>query len=203
DRFSTMAEMEGALIQTLATVDPASAVTYSPDRTPPSLLIAQTGLSQRRLSASTRLPLWALLTVAAVLGVGVSLWAANPWSGADQQVVAAPADLGAAAATPDLGGVAVYPDARAAPVARTVKIHITSKPAKATVLDADGKVLGMTPLDHELPAGIQEVQLTLKRRGCKATIFKFVPDGDQRHEVTLKRRYASGIPDDPKGWGQR
>jgi eukaryotic-like serine/threonine-protein kinase len=205
DRFSTTAEMEGALIQTLASVDPAIAVSYSPDRTPPSLLLAQTGLSQRRLKNSTRLPLWALLAVAAVVGVGVALWAANPWSSDPAGSGGPVTDLGLAVVptTPDLTVVASAPDA-GLPAPREVVISISSKPGLATVFDAAGKELGKTPLKHTVRSGAAKLTFSIKRRRYKPVILEVTPDKAQSHEVVLKRKYSGGgLPDDPKGWGQR
>ena len=202
DRFSTMAEMEGALIHALATVDPATAVTFSPDRTPASLLTPPTGLGMVQRSPR-RKGLWALLGLAAVVGIGVAVYAAWPGKTERPAPVKPPVTL---PVTPDARvHAAREPDGPAPlPAEKTVTLRLTSKPAGATVYDVSGKKLGKTPLEHEIDRSRETLVLTLKRRGYQNATIEVVPDGDKSPAtVVLRRRTSGGLPDDPKGWGQR
>jgi serine/threonine-protein kinase len=204
DRFSTMVEMEGALIQALATIDPATAVTFSPDRTPASLLTPPTGLGTVHQPPSRRTRLWVLLGLAVLVGVGVAVFAA--WPGKTRRPldnIKPPVTLPVA---PDARARAARePDGPAPlPARKTVTIRLTSKPAGATVYDVSGKKLGKTPLEREVDRSSETLVWTLKRRGYKNTTIEVVPDGDKAPStVVLKRRRSGGLPDDPKGWGQR
>jgi serine/threonine protein kinase len=198
DRFSTMSQMEGALIEALATVDPTSAVSYSPDRTPPSLLVATTGLSQRRLRGTFGPVFWTVLVLTVVLGFGAFLYFRSgtpvPEKTPPKMVVTTPD------ARPQIAPPA-KPDS-APPAPKMVVLRITSKPSGATVVDAKGAALGKTPLEHKLPVSDAELELTLKLRGYRNATLKLVPKADGKHSVTLKRQPRGSLPDDPKGWGQ-
>jgi serine/threonine-protein kinase len=204
DRFSTMGEMEAALIHALATIDPASAVTYNPEKTPPSILTTETGLSMRRLSSSRPLPMWQLLMLAGVIGIGIALYVV--WQGRGRAVTPPPvaADAGPAdlAPAPDTGP----PDqeARAREVGRDlVRVRITSRPADAEILDENGTVLGQTPATLEMDRSDAPRKLTLRRAGFRPAKLSVTPRADGEHLVTLKKRHRGGLPDDPKSWGER
>ena len=194
-RFSTMMQMEGALVEVLATVDPASAVTFSPDRTPASLLMARTGVSQRRVRTSAR-----LVALAVLLGVGLA------GGGAYLALRGERTPPRVRAVVPDAAPavVAVRPDARLHVEApRQVVLNVTSTPSGATVVDSAGKVLGTTPLTQTLPLSHAPLVWTVKKAGHRSAEIEIVPDQDRATEVALKRRYRGQLPDDPKNWGQR
>jgi len=193
DRFSTMTEMEHGLIEVLATVDPTIAVTYSPDRTPASLLTARTGVGQRQ-PRGRRTPIWIAIGAAVVaLGVGVNAWVGRRDRDRPPEVPAVIPDARPA--------VAIKPDL--APPARQVALVISSKPPGATVFDAGGKELGTTPLTHRVAFSDRALVLTLRKAGHRNEKISLVPDQDRSEEVVLRRRYRGQLPDDPKGWGQR
>ena len=200
DRFSTMVEMEAKLIEALATIDPASAVGYSPDRTPPSLLTAPTGVSQRRTPDGRRVPRWAVVALVVVLGAGIAGYALWPRRLPEPVV-------GPTVGTPDARPIltAPRPDSAvdsAAP--KTVLLRLTSKPAGALVLDEQGKTLGQTPWERRTPWSKKPLEVLLRRKGYLDTRVSLSPDQDRTEEVSLKRRPRRGsLPDDPKGWGQR
>ena len=215
DRFSTMSEMEGALIHALATIDPASAVTYAPDATPPSILTTTTGVSQRRLTDTKPMPLWLLLAFAVLVGVGLAIYAARqdsepphvPPTRVTPPLVPTHAPL-VAPPLPDAGAgevPATSPDAaaRKPPPANTVLIKITSTPTGADVRDERGKLLGRTPLAMRWPRSTRPRKLSLKRKNYRSTRRDVLPDRDRDLVVPLRKRPRGALPDDPKGWGER
>ena len=220
DRFSTMAEMEGALIHALATVDPASAVTYAPDATPPSILTTATGVSQRRLTSTRPVPVWALL-VAAAIGIGGALYAGlrqgdpppnttppakihqPPLTGKVQQPIPPPPlapDGQPGAATNLADAAAVKPPALEA---QQVTMQVISNPPGAEVLGRGGKVLGRTPLTITTDHSTEPMNLVIRRRDYRSARREVVLDQDRKVVVTLKKRRRGSLPDDPKGWGER
>ncbi len=213
ERFNTMAEMEGALIHALATVDPASAVTYSPDSTPPSILTTATGVSQRRLTSTKPVPVWAILIVA-VVAIGGVTWAVlnqdlpprptpkviEPPPRVDPTPIKAPPP-----ATPDSGAAVKAPRSDAAvevPAPRQVTVQLLTNPPGAEVLGRGGKVLGKTPLTLKLDRSREPLKLAFKRRGHHSARREVTLEKDNKVVVPLKRRRGS-LPDDPKGWGER
>jgi len=218
DRFSTMAEMEGALIHALATVDPASAVTYAPDATPPSILTTATGVSQRRLTSTKPVPVWALL-VAALIGIGGALFAVYQGEEPSAPVIKIqrpptkliqpppPAKVPPVVPEKPAKVVTPEPDARAArppvPEAKQVTLQVTTTPAGAEVLGKAGKVLGRTPLTLKMDPTKEPMTLLIKRRHYKPVRREVVLDQDRKVTVTLKKRRRGPLPDDPKGWGDR
>ncbi len=215
DRYADMAEMEAALVHALAGVDPAVAVGFSPDADPPSILTTATGLSQRRLSSGRSMPLWLIFTIAALVGIAGAVVAsytrdrARPVAGGgpdgsvparpDQRVIAPPrAD---AAAPPADQAAPARPDSKARKA--TVVIIIKSTPPGARITGPGGKTLGTTPARITLPAGDKELTLTLRRRGHRLARIPVRPDKDRTLKITLRKRHPGGLPDDPKGWGER
>ena len=222
ERFSTMAEMEGALIHALATVDPAAAVTYAPDATPPSILTTATGVSQRRLTSTRPVPVWAIL-VAALVGIGGALYAVleqgeTPPVKIDPPLTriqqpppeVPPLPVKVPPAAPDskpAGPTANAPDASTVKppteAPKQVSVQVISNPPGAEILGRGGKVLGRTPTTLKLPRSGEPLNLVLKRRDYRSVRREVVLDQDRKVVVTMKKRRRGSLPDDPKGWGER
>ena len=217
DRFSTMAEMEGALIHALATVDPASAVTFAPDATPPSILTTATGVSQRRLTSTRSVPVWALLVVASV-GIGGALYAGlrqgeQPHSTPPAKIQLPPltdkVQQPLPPLVPDSQPVKATHAADAAAIspppteAQQVTLQVISNPTGAEVLGRGGKVLGKTPLTIKLDHSGEPLNLVIRRRDYRSARREVMLDQDRKVVVTLKKRRRGSLPDDPKGWGER
>jgi eukaryotic-like serine/threonine-protein kinase len=201
DRFSTMTEMEGALIHALATLDPAIAAGYALDATPASVLLARTGHGAPTARPSLpvlrpRPPRWIVAAAAAALmAVGVVAYLA--WPRAPR---VAPLTFDARVPV-----VTRLPDQRAAPAtqAAQVLLEVSSTPAGASVLDASGKKLGVTPLRLHVDRSTTPLVLTVKRRGYAPAPLTVVPSTDRSEELTLKKWTRGTLPDEPKGWGER
>ena len=204
ERFSTMAEMEGVLIHALAAIDPAAAVTYSPDSTPPSLLTTQTGLSRRRLSSSKPTPTWSILAITLFVGLGIGAYFL--WNDEQPAVVGGPADMALSPlvdlGSPDLQLKKGGADASAPTAEGRVLIVINSRPAGAEIVGEEGKVVGRTPATLELERSDQLSKITLTRKGYRPMTLTVALDKDRQIEVTLKKT-SYKLPDDPKGWGER
>ena len=217
ERFSTMAEMEGAMIHALAAVDPASAVTYSPDATPPSILTTATGVSQRRLTSSKPVPVWALL-LAALVGIAGALYVALGQDPApppapkieirprprpvpppiNKKAVGNPVPDSGAASQPTTAADATRPEER------MVTVRVISVPPGATILGRNGVVLGKTPTSLEMEKSDQPLVLLLKRPRYLPARREITPNNHQRVVIPMKkRRRGGGLPDDPKKWGER
>ena len=219
ERYPSLVEMEAALVHSLAHVDPAIAVGYNPGGVPPSILTTHTRLSQRRLSSGRSMPLWLIFAIAALVGLGGAVVASFTRQAGSQRK-AGVADSGQAALiSPDSGhGVTVTtgPDSgaqdRGASAAETqarslprdlVKVSVETTPPGASVYDAQGKALGVTPLVMTLDRSKESVAFTFKKSGFHRARHTVAPIKDRTIKVPLKRRYSGGIPDDPKGWGER
>ena len=209
ERFSTMAEMEGALIHALATVDPAAAVTYAPDATPPSILTTATGVSQRRLTSTKPVPVWAILVAVLVAMAGVTYLVLNqdPPNRPGPEIKAKPPQttkvpVKAPPAVPDTGPAVADTSVEAPVEHKQVTLEIITIPPGADVLGRGGKVLGKTPLTLKRDRSREPLKLVFKRRGHFSARREVALDKDGKVVVPLKRRRGS-LPDDPKGWGER
>jgi eukaryotic-like serine/threonine-protein kinase len=206
DRFSTMAEMEGALIHALATLDPAIAAGYALDATPASILLARTGTGTPTTAPSlpvlrpSRPPRWIVaVTAAAVVTVGVVVFLAWPRA---PRVAPLTFDVRVPVVTrlPDQRATAASAPASQA---AQVTLVVTSTPSGASVLDASGKKLGVTPLTLSVARSTTPLALTIKRAGYVTATLSLVPREDRTEELTLRKRTRSALPDEPKGWGER
>ena len=200
DRFSTMEEMEGALIRALAAIDPTLPVGY--EATPASLLLARTGAGTPPPTARVdrpRVGMWAGLAVVALAAIGVALYATWP---REQQPPPVAADSRVVRLTTH---GAVTPASRPAsrPVAGEVELEVISIPPGATVLDPDGQRLGVTPWKKRWARSPQPLELTLKRAGHAPATVTLVPDKSRSETVKLKRKARGPLPDEPKGWGEK
>jgi len=215
DRYPSCVEMEEALVHALGGVDPAIAVGYNPGARPPSILTTHTRLSQRRLSSGRTMPLWLIFVIAAVVGVGGAVVASLTRSGGPQKLGGAP-DAGAPVAVPlkpdsapvevvvighDIAVPATSRDMKAR--AEQVRIRVETTPPGARISDGHGAALGTTPVVVSLDHGDEPVVLLFKKSGFVRARHTVIPTQNRTIKVTLKRRYSGGIPDDPKGWGER
>jgi serine/threonine-protein kinase len=199
DRFADMAAMEVPLCEALATIDPTLAIRYAPDLTPDALGAARTGRGQLASALPARrsraLLIVGGIALAAVAAIGA--WLLRGPSTATPAISPIAKDAGAIAASREAGAPASIPR-------RSLRVRIDSIPPGATVLDAHGRSLGVTPLEESFPEG-QELRLQLKRAGHEPAPLVFTPSAGQREaKITLKRRpRGTALPDDPKGWGER
>ena len=221
DRYPSLVEMEEALVHSLAGVDPAIAVGYNPGGVPPSILTTHTRLSQRRLSSGRSMPLWVIFSIAALVGLGGALVASFTRKPPTQQPAAAP-DMGAwrvaipasgagRGATPPSGPDGGVPDNGVSASnahdqkigGEKVRISVETTPPGARVTAADGASLGVTPFVLTLDRGEERVALIFKKSGYNRARHTVAPVKDRTIKITLERRNSGGIPDDPKGWGER
>ncbi len=206
DRYADMHEMEEELISALAVIDPALAVTYSPQRTPPTLLTTDTGLSRRRMSSSGPRPIWGYVASAVAVGLAITLY--SVWSGHEPPATLPAADA-APAPQPDLATAARGgPDAAPAPqpdlqAEARVSVRLESTPPGAEILDEQGQLLGHTPHTLTLRRGSAPVQLTLRRAGYRPARVSVLPEQDRVESLILRRATGGKLPDEPKGWGER
>lgn len=208
ERFATMSELEGSLVHILATIDPAVAVTYSGHGTPPSLLTANTGISQRRLAGGRYFPMWLIFVVAAAIGVAGAILASYSRNGPGGQTLKdggngpkldgghrPMADSGAAQDTRGRG-----PDGAVA--GDLVRVRITSVPDGAEVVDQNGALVGTTPLELRLPRSATTRAFTVRKSGYRPARQDVTAEKDRVLHLVLKRRvHQVSLPDDPKGWG--
>jgi hypothetical protein len=81
------------------------------------------------------------------------------------------------------------PPVPALPLPPPHKVHlsISSDPAGARVLDADGEVRGRTPLELDIPAAPRPLQLRLEKTGYKPARVSLEGDQDGSVDVELVR----------------
>jgi serine/threonine protein kinase len=72
----------------------------------------------------------------------------------------------------------------ATPPAKPARILIRSKPSDADIFNGD-ELLGRTSASVNVPAGQEQVVLTVKKRGFKDYSLPFVPSQDRAFEITL------------------
>jgi hypothetical protein len=82
---------------------------------------------------------------------------------------------------------AALPDAAAPlPVAESVSVHIVTQPADALVTrEADGVVLGRTPLELHLPRGTGHLAVAIEKDGFRTTRAEVALEEDGRADVEL------------------
>ena len=78
------------------------------------------------------------------------------------------------------------PEADNEPDDSPVVLEITSDPESARVT-IDGRPVGTTPVEIEVPRGGEELELGFSHMGYDDTIRSVVPDSDQTVEVTMER----------------
>jgi serine/threonine protein kinase len=66
-----------------------------------------------------------------------------------------------------------------------ITLRLYSNPEKAQVF-LDGKLLGVTSLDIEIPYGQKELELTFVKEGYQKYTEKFVPDSNSKYTVPLQ-----------------
>jgi hypothetical protein len=140
----------------------------------------------------------------AVIGLGVSVGiGAAVLLAADGERIRPIADAGAsgAGAAPDgsgagdAGGDGGSGDAGAKGDATAVEVaryRLVTRPRSATVFDASGAELGVTPTTIELPKNGQEQTLIFRHPDAKELKKTFVPEGDGVIELELELRAPQG-----------
>jgi hypothetical protein len=68
-----------------------------------------------------------------------------------------------------------------------VHLHIVTTPSDATVL-LDGKRLGHTPLEIDVPADTETHTLKIRRRGYETHVYDVLLDDDLTQDITLDRQ---------------
>jgi hypothetical protein len=72
-------------------------------------------------------------------------------------------------------------------------ITIASQPAGATVLDSDGRTLGLTPYRAQMPRGAEQ-RVSLRKAGYRMVERRFTPDSDGTIAVQLERDRGKARP---------
>jgi serine/threonine-protein kinase len=138
----------------------------------------------------SRAGLWiALVTAVVVIGGGIGGYAFL-WHPAAR---VAPPAVDAGAPVAPTGPRRAEDEPRRQPIAapmvdaapRTVELAVRSRPAGAEVLRGTEK-LGVTPLKLALPAGSEEVVLTLRKAGFEDHPWRVTPERDREVELELK-----------------
>jgi hypothetical protein len=75
-----------------------------------------------------------------------------------------------------------------APAPSRVTLQIMSSPPGAEVVDADGRLLGRTPMTLTLPASTAPRAFTLRLDGYTDTAFQVTPNKDTTFTFALARR---------------
>ena len=155
--------------------------------TAPAVLAPETSAAPRRRRTAM---LFALVGALVVAG-GVAMMAMRGGKGDPERPSPAPVrDVAAPqpAVTPtpaELPAMPVAPETPATGAPATVHVRVATSPPGAQV-SLDGKPLGKTPLDREVPAAKKSGQLKIQLRGHRALVRKIDLAADVRLELALQ-----------------